>query len=123
MTRSVREWNAAGTLGGTLPADYSPEAYPHQARALIVVSFAGAEAEIRATGRVDLAGSRSDLEDAFETADALANDGALALLRECQAEARRIVGDRWAAIEAIAAALIENANPWLNEDELRWLVL
>jgi hypothetical protein len=106
-----------GAVALSIPDDYTHERYSDLARRRIVVSLAGIAAEQRVAGTVDLAGARRDLEGAYETADALAGDEPLALLRDCQSEARRLVDEHWAAIEAVAALLADHA--WLDEDDLR----
>jgi hypothetical protein len=117
VTLEVREWGLLGSTGHALPDDYSPEAYPAMARSIIVASLAGITAEERLVGAVDVPGARGDLESAFESADAL--PVVSGRLRECQTEARRLVAERWAAIEAVARALLRSSKGWLDADELR----
>jgi hypothetical protein len=64
----------------------------------------------RAGRTIDLAGARGDLEDASETADAIAKSGMAALLRQCQTEAPRIIAERWAE-RAMPPAGFEPALP------------
>jgi hypothetical protein len=121
MEVTGKVWGAKGSTSVEMPDDYSHEAYPDLARARLVMALAGIAVEDRLAGTTDLAGARGDLETAFEITDALAfapmPPGVL--LRECQDEARQIVGERWQAIEGVASALIESPRSFLDEKELR----
>ena len=98
----------AGSLGLSLPADYSDELYPELARSTIVASLAGPLAEMRVSGTIDLMGSLGDIMDAVDTAEMLSGDrGTVALGRECQREATAIIERDWATIVALAGELVE----------------
>jgi len=124
VTRDVPEWGMLGSAGVRLPSDYTAARYPSLARRGIVISLAGIAAEERAAGAIDIAGARSDIEDAYESADALAQDDTLELLRECQDEARQLVRKHWDAIERVAAALANRPEdePWIDDSELRRII-
>jgi hypothetical protein len=109
------------TLGAThllLPSDYSPERYPALVRAKIVMSLAGIAIEERLTGSFDLAHARLDIEGAFEDAESLAGCEWLPLIQECQEQARNLVNEHGATIEAMAQALKEAPEGHLEEGEI-----
>lgn len=110
----------AGSLGLSLPADYSDELYPELARSTIVTSLAGPLAEIRFSGSVDFMGSLADVTEAAVTAEVLSGDrGAFALARECQRDASVIIERDWATILALAEALVEEPTGGLDGDRVR----
>ena len=110
----------AGSLGLSLPADYSDELYPELARSTIVAGLAGPLAEMRVSGTVDLMGSLGDITDAVHTAEVLTGDrGARALGRECQREASAIIERDWATIVALAAELVEAPTGVLDGQRVR----
>jgi hypothetical protein len=63
VTREIEEWGMAGSIGLSVPGDYTATTYPALARKQIVAAFAGPIAELRASGDLEIAADLGDMEE------------------------------------------------------------